>query len=454
MLAGLRYLKTRQLRDGSIGRAHRDPKFGDVEIGKTGLALLAFLGAGALHNESGEFQDTVRRGLEFLASSQDRDTGHFGNCSSYGHAIATYAFAEAYAMTGAPDLKAPLLRGIRRIIAAQTDRPGHVTDGGFGYYYREPDRTYDPWPRMSITVWQVMALESARIGGLHVPGETLAKAKAFVENSHDPRRKAIRYNHDPSWLRSTYDILPGSVSAGLFAMQLLGVDETGAAFRDALEFVRARPPRGPWRRPSTNDLVFRGLGNEYYLYYATLALRLLGGSDWAAWNSALKPLLLDSQDRDGSWRPISNYADYAKDSERDRVYTTAMCVLMLEAYYRYDTPLLKQLSGAIESGPAPAAAPAGIFVHSVDPGGNAEHMGIAPGDRIAAIGGVAVSTMEEVLQALNTQPREAAAPATLTLVRNGDMLVLPLSRPLSGLDIEVRAPYEDSVRKPGISGGG
>ena len=44
----------------------------------------------------------------------------------------------------------------------------------------------------------------------------------------------------------------------------------------------------------------------------------------------------------GSWRPISIYAtDYADDTQRERTYSAAMCVLTLEIYYRYFTPLLK-----------------------------------------------------------------------------------------------------------------
>ena len=41
-----------------------------------------------------------------------------------------------------------------------------------------------------------------------------------------------------------------------------------------------------------------------------------------------------------TWAPIDVYADEAGDSETDKSYTTAMCVLCLEVYYRYFTPLL------------------------------------------------------------------------------------------------------------------
>ena len=52
-------------------------------------------------------------------------------------------------------------------------------------------------------------------------------------------------------------------------------------------------------------------------------------------------MLLRAQSEDGSFKPIDVYAEYAADTDRDRSYTTAMCVLSLEVYYRYFTPLLK-----------------------------------------------------------------------------------------------------------------
>ena len=436
VLAGLRYLKSRQQRDGSIGRAARDSKYGDVEIGKTALALLAFLGAGATQRDAGEFQSTVQASLNYLSALQDRDSGHFGYCSSYGHAIATYAFAEAYAMTSDPALKPPLIRGVRRILAAQVNRPGQVVDGGFGYYYSEEERQYDGWPRMSITVWQIMALESARLSGISVPDEVLLRARSFVESSHDPRRKAIRYNHDPAWLRSSYAILPGSVSGALFAMQLLGIDEQSPGFREALSFVEARPPRGPWRKPSSDAFVHQGVGNEYYMYYATLALRLLGGEAWKQWNEQLKPLLLTSQDRNGSWRPISHYAEYAKDTDRDRVYTTAMCVLMLEVYYRYDTPLLKQLAQGFREKRVPTAkARTAVFVRAVDKGGVADQAGMRAGDEIQSLLAKPVATLEDVVNALE---KAASAGGTVIVLRHGIAVELGLTSRLSGVDLEER----------------
>ena len=55
----------------------------------------------------------------------------------------------------------------------------------------------------------------------------------------------------------------------------------------------------------------------------------------------MKKTLLPAQAKDGSWKPIDNYSERAGDSNDSRCFTTAMCVLTLEVYYRYFTPLLK-----------------------------------------------------------------------------------------------------------------
>ena len=67
---------------------------------------------------------------------------------------------------------------------------------------------------------------------------------------------------------------------------------------------------------------------------------LKGGEAWERWNERLSTVLPAAQAKDGSFAPIDVYAEEAGDTDRDRSYTTAMCVLSLEVYYRYFTPLL------------------------------------------------------------------------------------------------------------------
>ncbi|QDU65989.1 PD40 domain-containing protein [Engelhardtia mirabilis] len=347
--SGLAYLARIQARGGWWGSEDDyDRKYHHVVIGKTGLCLLAFLGAEHTADSASEHSDVVRRGIDFLLGVQDERSGHFGDCTSYGHGIATYALAEAYAMTGEERLRRPLERAVAHIVAEQNRRDDDRLRGGWSYYY--PDgSTFDRWPRVSISVWQIMALESARFGGIEVDDEVLDLAKGFVERAWDSERGAYRYSHDPSRLRQTYAILPGSTPAALFALSLFDEDISSREYREAREFISEKAPRG-YRHTGTDDFVYRARGNLYFWYYGSLALLRAGGDDWRRWNEAMKETLLPSQNPDGSWEPISSYADYAGDDSRDKSYSTAMCVLTLEVYYRYFTPLLSQ-------GEGPGAAP-------------------------------------------------------------------------------------------------
>jgi hypothetical protein len=185
-----------------------------------------------------------------------------------------------------------------------------------------------------------MALESARLGGLAVPADALAAARQFLLGSWDGRLGAFRYSHDPDRLRSGYPTLPGSTPAALFALSLLGEDIRGAPYEPARRFLTARAPAG-YRFTSSDAFVHDARGNLYFWYYGSLALLRVGGSEWERWNAALQATLLPAQERDGSWRAIDVYAEYAGDDDADRSYSTAINVLTLEVYYRYFTPLLE-----------------------------------------------------------------------------------------------------------------
>ncbi|MBC8329581.1 MAG: terpene cyclase/mutase family protein [Planctomycetes bacterium] len=339
--AGLAYLARIQAAEGYWGSAaDKHEKYRHVVIGKTGLGLLAFLGAGHSQISGSEYSAVAERAIRFLLAVQDPETGHFGDSNAYSHGVTTYALAECYAITRDERLKAPIEQAVAWILRKQVRSRNPERDGGWGYYY--PDGAVwqnDTWPRVSVTSWQVMALESARLGGFEVPDRAFEAARAFLRGSVDREQGWFRYSHDPARLRSSYPTLPASTPAGLFAASLLGEDMDQAHYARARAFLRERAPDG-YRFTSEDDFVYQATGNLYFWYYGTLASFRIGGADWDRWNERMKTSLLDGQQRDGSWQPISLYARYAGDDENDRSYTTAMCVLSLEIYYRYFTPLL------------------------------------------------------------------------------------------------------------------
>ncbi|HTF87145.1 MAG TPA: hypothetical protein VK843_01965 [Planctomycetota bacterium] len=338
---GLKYLASIQHPNGSWGNLEvLDEKYGRVAIGKTALCTLAFLGAGHTPDSATQHSQVVARALEFLLSVQDPESGHFGQASAYDHGIATYAIGESFALTHAPRLRAALERAIAHVLAMQSRRDDDRYRGGWGYYFADGSQ-YDQWPRTSITAWQVMALESARLSGLAVPDSAFDQARSFLDHAQDEELGgAYRYNHDPERLGSAWPTLPASTPAALFALALLGEDIADEEHASARQYVLDRAPDG-YRYSGENDFVRLGRGNPYFWYYGTLAMFRLGGNDWQRWNAALQESLLPAQARDGSWKPLDVYARYARDDDGDKSYTSALCVLSLEVYYRYYLPLLK-----------------------------------------------------------------------------------------------------------------
>lgn len=140
-------------------------------------------------------------------------------------------------------------------------------------------------------------------------------------------------------MQSAWPTLPASTPAAAFCLLLLGVGTDDAKIAAAVDYtVERRPQR--YRRYRDDDFVLKGQGNVYFWYYATLCCFLHGGEAWQQWNERLSVVLPAAQQKDGSFPPIDAYAEEAGDDDDDRSYTTAMCVLCLEVYYRYFTPLL------------------------------------------------------------------------------------------------------------------
>lgn len=336
---GLRYLASQQGKDGAFGDTETyDDKYGYVAVGRSALAMLAFLGAGHTPTSNTEHSQVVVRVIRFLKEVQT-ENGHFGWTSAYSHGISTYALAECYALTKDESLRPTLELAVKHILDNQSKSRDPRNGGGWGYY--NPDGAhYDKWSRVSVTAWQVMALESARLSGIAVPDTAFDRARNFLKNAYDEPEGYFRYNHDPERLNSEWPTLPASTPAALFVLSLLGEDVAAADYAVPRSYVLERAPK-EYRWRGDEAFVKLAAGNVYFWYYGTLSLFRIGGEPWEQWNTTMKKTLLGAQNRDGSWKPLDNYAAKAGDDETSRCYTTAMCVLSLEVYYRYFTPLLK-----------------------------------------------------------------------------------------------------------------
>lgn len=280
---------------------------GEHEIALTGLSLLCFLTAGNSPLE-GPYSETVARGIRYL-SKKLQDFGRFittGSHYMYGHALATQALCDAYALTGDPELKGTAQLALNFIIFAQNPETG-----GWRYEPRESGDT-------SVTGWQMLALHSALKAGLNVVG--LRGARKWFESVTEKAYYRVGYTspHDDATR------VPRLTAVGMVGRQIIGSPRNDPCLREGAFWLRKNLPDA-----KKVDM--------YYWYYATLAMFQMGGDDWKAWNKAMKEVLLEMQCmgkeecRYGSWDPKPPYG-----GSGGRIYSTALCSLMLEIYYRFD----------------------------------------------------------------------------------------------------------------------
>ncbi len=301
-------------REDRVFGHNRDGAGANADAGITGLATLAFLGAGNTQLE-GAHADTVDRALKFLISQQKANGDLSGDAKlfarMYCHSMALLALSEALAITGDNRLLVSVQKGVDFSVAAQ-----NTSDGGWRY---QPGDSGD----MSQFGWQVLALHSAQLGGAQIPEKTFDQMKAFLESCSsgiDGGLASYRPKQRPS---------AAMTAEALLCRYFLHQHVSEAALIEA-------------KRKISRELPNQQHINMYYWYYGTQAMYHAGGQDWDNWNEAMKETLLPTQTRTGSeagsWEPNGVWGGYG-----GRVYSTATAALNLEVYYRY-LPVYSELA--------------------------------------------------------------------------------------------------------------
>ncbi|MFM7107304.1 MAG: hypothetical protein ACKOZU_01640 [Planctomycetaceae bacterium] len=308
-------------RGRASGGQHGPETGARADQGVSGLALLAFLGAGSTHR-AGPHAATVDRGLRALVARQRADGALSGDAeffaALYCHGMATLALAESAALTGDADLRPPLGRAVRHTLAMQ-----HPATGGWRYAAGDRGDT-------SQLGWQVMALESAAQAGVAGVDTARDRARVFLAGVSSGAAGGLAAYRPGE--RPTATMTAEALVCRLF----LGMPAGHPAAAEAVARIGRTPPD-------------RSNFNSYTWYYATLASFYAGGPQWDEWNRRLQAALLPMQRReggalDGSWDPDPVWGGHG-----GRVYSTALSALTLEVYYRHQ-PLH-------ERGPRVAAKP-------------------------------------------------------------------------------------------------
>lgn len=296
---------------GGVERAvhghHRHGAGAKSDQGVSGLALLAFLGAGHTHRDGGH-QATVDRGIRRLVAAQRADGSLAGDAeffaALYCHGMATIALGECLALTGDAALRPALDRAVAHTLSMQ-----HPHTGGWRYAAGDRGDT-------SQCGWQVMVLATARTAGHGGLEAAEARARVFLQSVSSGAAgglAAYRPGERPSMAMT---------AEAIFCRLMLGLPVDHPAVAEALAMVSASPPQ------ASNY-------NAYTWYYATLAAFHAGGPQWDRWNLALQAAVIPLQRRDGgvfdgSWDPDPVWGGHG-----GRVYATALAAMTLEVYYRH-----------------------------------------------------------------------------------------------------------------------
>jgi len=325
--AALRWLAKHQDPDGSWKTKDLDGSH-IVDPGVTGLACLAFLGAG--HTErAGHYRGNVNASLTWIKKNQDQNgmvgtqfKEHWHQGNAYHHAICGLALAEAYGMARNPDT-------------------GKCAQAAIDYSINEHQVDYGGWrynPKsgqdVSVTGWFVMQLKSAKIAGLKVDGKSFSGAINFLDKmTTKPGEVAGDQYGGRVGYTSKSSLSVNTTAIGVLCRLFLGFKRGDPNVIGGAEYMMENLPK--WEEGAHGGVS----GGQrqfffYYYYYGTLAMFQIGGKYWQAWNGAMRDMLIQNQrrggDEDGSWDPIG-----ACGGMGGRAYTTAVGALCLEVYYRY-----------------------------------------------------------------------------------------------------------------------
>jgi hypothetical protein len=157
----------------------------------------------------------------------------------------------------------------------------------------------------------MMALKSAAMAGLDVPSPVVNLGERFLDSVQSAQGAYYGY-----MIRGKK---PGPTAVGLLIRMYTGWPRADSRLRRGTEYLAEL-------RPSLTDM--------YFNYYATQVLFHYGEPHWTEWNEKMKTHLIKRQattgHEAGSWFFRDQHG-----TRGGRVYTTAMCTMILEVYYRH-----------------------------------------------------------------------------------------------------------------------
>ena len=311
--SGIRFILNNQKDDGAIY-----DRGSPTAITALSVMSLAAVGHLPIHpNENGE---ALARALDFiLLEKNQNEIGYFGKRGGrmYGHGIVTLTLAEMLGM-GMDDktdeiIREKCQRAIDLILRSQKIKKNQAQQGGWRY---SPDaRDAD----LSVTIWQLMALRSAKNSGLEVPSTSILEAIEYLKRSY---KSKLDENGNPIDKISGFAYQPGghpeytTTAAGLLAMQVCGEYESPFVLGAADWLLK--------NEPQTNRKFF-----FYGTYYYAQSMYQRGEEHAEKARKMVEDILIPMQKENGAWQGGGS------ESGAGEVYCTSMAMLALAVKYHY-----------------------------------------------------------------------------------------------------------------------
>lgn len=314
--AGIEFLVKTQRVDGAIAdRGH--------EVAMSALAVMAMAAVGTQPSALDKRGRAMQSAIDFVLSPNHQSMeGYFGGRDGsrmYGHGIVTLMLTEMLGMGATlkqnERIHEALVRAIKVILAAQAVSKPEKLRGGWRY---SPDsRDSD----LSVSVWQLMSLRSAKNDGLDVPGAAIETALDYLRFSYasplgadgNPRDAVSGFTYTPGSHHPTFTM----TAAGLLAMQVCGQYDSPLV-DGAANWLLKNPPK-------PNERFF-----FYGIYYYAQGMHQAGGKYAETADKVVPELLLNSQQADGGWT-----ARGGEERNIGSVYATALTLLSLSVRYHY-----------------------------------------------------------------------------------------------------------------------
>lgn len=272
---GLDFLARTQNRDGSW---RGNGGYGNYPVAMTALAGMALVCSGSTPNR-GRYSRAIRRSVKYLVDQAQSDgvisaPAEEGR-SMYGHGFATMYLAQVYGM----EEDAKMQQRLHDVLSNAVQLIARAQSGPGGWYY-SPDSGTDEG---SVTVTQLQALRACRNAGITVPPKTIERAVDYIRKSANSDG-GIRYRAIGGG-----GSRPPITAAAVAVLYFAGKYDDPMAEK-ALEYSLKTLP------------ISGGGGHHYYAHlYLSQACYQKGGDIWDDYYPKIAAWLRKQQANDGSW---------------------------------------------------------------------------------------------------------------------------------------------------------